>query len=321
MRRFLIKLSILAVALVVFNLLLLFLVPKDKNSYLSEYTTKVELLEKTPQPRMVFIGGSNLPFGINSKLIGEAMNRHVINFGLHGGLGVRYLLTDCRPYLKRGDVAVLQFEYEHFYNSGQGESYLLFMMANNWRKCYLLDFAQWRTIISEIPSEAMFNLKRLRRSITKHTLDTPVNGKRFDYAKSGFNEWGDEVAHFQYPSTFIQPDLPATKVVDPEFFDWLAATVAEYEKAGIKVVMLPPVCVESQFKTSYNEEIAKELNRVHLSYIIEPDSMVLPDSCAFNTGYHLNQKGVELNTRKIIRILSSKGGQEPEARSQKPANR
>ena len=87
----------------------------------------------------------------------------------------------------------------------------------------------------------------------------------------------------------------------------MAATVAEYEKAGIKVVMLPPVCVESQFKASYNEEIAKELNRVHLSYIIEPDSMVLPDSCAFNTGYHLNQKGVELNTRKIIRILSSKG--------------
>lgn len=305
MQRFLIKFSILAVVFAAVNLLLLFCVPKDKNFYLAEYSEKVALLDTTAQPRMVFIGGSNIPFGINSETISDSLHYHAINFGLHGGIGPRYLLTDCLPYMKKGDVAVLQLEYEHFYNGGNGESYLLFMMANDWRHCDLLNLTQWKYILTDIPGQAVFNAKRLRKYVTKHTFDTPSDGKKFDYAKSGFNAWGDEVSHLQFLSSYSQPEQPETKVVDKEFVDWLAEAIVKYEEAGVKVVMLPPVCVESQFKASYNEDIAKELERIHRPYITAPAAMVLDDSCAFNTGYHVNRKGVELNTQRIISVLSS----------------
>lgn len=304
MQRFLIKISIFTVLFVVVNILLLFLVPKDRNSYLSEYSRKVEILDTTSQPRVIFIGGSNIPFGINSQAIGDSLHCHVVDFGLHGGIGARYLLDDCLSYIKKGDTVVLQLEYEHFYNGGNGESYLLFMLANNWRNYGLLNFDQWKCIISETPTEAIANIRRLRKSITKHTFDTPASDKKFEYAKSGFNIWGDEVSHLQFPGSYTQPEVPESKVVDTKFVDWLAETIHLYNRHGVKVLLLPPVCVESQFKASYNEDIARELNRVHLIYITDPTSMVLPDSCAFNTGYHINRKGVEQNTRRIIALLS-----------------
>ena len=306
MKRFLIKIVLLTLAFVVVNMVMLFSVPRDKNHYMRTYSAKIQQLDATPPPRIIFIGGSNIPFGISSPVIADSLHRPVIDLGLQAGIGARYLLKDCLPYVRKGDVVVLQLEYEHFYgtNKGDQEVFLLFLLENNWRNWTQLDAIQWKFVLADIPTQAIANMKRVRRYLRKHTFDTPIQGDKFDYVKSGFNKWGDEVSHLHFPSTYTPSVIPTNKVVDKDFINWMDHILNQYEKAGAKVLMLPPVCVKSQYASSYSEDIGRELHRIGRPYVTSPDALVLDDSLAFNTGYHLNAKGVEKNTQRIISILS-----------------
>ena len=152
--------------------------------------------------------------------------------------------------------------------------------------------------------EALKNLKRLVVFLFKGSFDTPTRNDKFMYAKSGFNEYGDEVSHLSYPNVeYSSSNKINTKQVQSEFMNWLAETIRRYEQAGATVIMLPPVCIESHFKTSYNDHVEEALNEINHPYLTSPASMVVDDSCSFNTGYHMNKDGVRQNTIRIISNL------------------
>lgn len=140
MKKFLLKIFIFSFILLSVCVFIIVSLPYDRNNYICEYSHKVELLEKTLQPRVVFIGGSNVAFGLDSKTISDSLNINVINFGLHGGIGARFITEDCYNLVKDGDIVVFQIEYENLYDGGYGSgealSYLMF--ANNWRNFFHL---------------------------------------------------------------------------------------------------------------------------------------------------------------------------------------
>lgn len=305
MKKFLAKLLTIFTLLIVVNLLFLFAIPKDSNAYLCEYNHKVELMVGTPQPRIILIGGSSVAFGTNSEAIADSFHCNVVNFGLHGGIGIKYPLEDCLHLVKKGDVVVLQIEYENFFASSDGEPETLsqFMMATDWRRAESLNFAQWKNTILGIPQVAIGNFKRLIRYPLTKSLDTPNICDKFMYVKSGFNDYGDEVSHFNYPSN---PGKSSEKVetrgVDKDFMIWLANIIIKYNKMGVIVVMMPPVCPAARYHEAFNHNIVDALNEIKNPYIVNPLSMVLDDSCSFG-GYHVNEEGVRQNTKHIIEAL------------------
>ena len=306
MKRFIKKITFLTIALVSFNFFLLFAIPKDNNAYLCEYIHKIQLIDTTSQPRIIFIGGSNIAFGTDSKMICDSLHRNVVNFGLQGGIGIRYPLEDCLQYVRKGDIIILQFEYWNFFSGGNGEAETFpgFMVANDWRNYKHLNMNQWQNIIAGIPKESIKSMTRLAKYLLHGSFNSPSVNEKYAYVKSGFNEFGDEVSHIAYPSVkYTSSEKPNTKKVKRSFIDWLANIIQQYEQAGANVVMLPPVCIESHFKVSYNDNIEKSLIEIHHPYITSPASMVLDDSCTFNTGYHMNKEGIRQNTRNIISIL------------------
>ena len=308
MKRFLKKSAILVLLFIAINLLLLLAIPKDNNAYLCEYNHKIELLDSVSAPRLLFIGGSSLAFGTDSKTIGDSLHMNVVNMGLHAGMGIRYPLEDALQYIKKGDIVVLQFEYQNYFSGGNGESetFPAFMMATNWRNCMHLNYHQWVNIITGTPLQGIKNLKRFVKGFKGRGYDSPTSNKSFAYVKSGFNRYGDEVSHLDYPSEkYVPSGNSQAKEVDTDFVQWLDKTISRYEQAGATVVLLPPVCIESHFKVAYNESIEKALSDVNRHYIVSPSSMVLGDSCTFNTGYHVNREGVRQNTANIINALHS----------------
>lgn len=292
--------------LVAVNLVLLFAIPKDHNAYLCEYDHKIQLIDTTSQPRTILIGGSNIAFGTDSKMIKDSLRCNVINLGLHGGIGIRYPLEDCLKYIKKGDIVVFQFEYDDFFSGGNGipETFPAFMVVNDWRNINQLNIYQWKNIIIGTPGEALKNMKRLAVFLLRGSFDSPTVNTKYAYVKSGFNEYGDEISHIKFPNIkYISSGKPDTRKVNNIFMNWLAKTIRQYEQVGAKVVMLPPVCIESHFKVSYNDNIERALININHPYLTNPESMVLHDSCAFNTGYHMNKEGVRQNTRNIIKNL------------------
>ena len=305
-KRFIIKVLTFVAIIIGVNALLLWGVPKDKNAYLNEYNHKIVLLETMPQPRIIFLGGSNIAFGIDSRTISDSLHYHAINMGLHGGIGMRYPVEDCLQYIQRGDVVVMQLEYGNFFNGGNGnhETFAAFMMATGWRNATRLNAAQWGNVLAGIPREAVRNALRVMRYPMRHTMDSRASETKFEYVKDGFNGFGDEVSHLDYPGEPCVPSNQAeTREVDREVVAWLQKWIEKYEQAGAIVLMVPPVNVESNLKATYNDNIARALEDIGHPYLVTPESMALNDSCYFNTGYHMNRDGVKQNTRHLIDLI------------------
>jgi len=306
MKRFLVKIAGLAFAFGLLNLLLLIVVPTDESNYLYEYNHKVQLLDTVSQPRIIFLGGSSTAFNNDSRTIQDSTGYNIINCGLHAGLGIKIPLKDGLQYIKEGDIVVMQIEYANFFNGGNGEPETLpsFMVTTNWRYCRLLNLTQWKKLIQGIPRENVRSLMNLAKTLANKNGGNLHESKEYVYVKEGFNEFGDEVNHLNFPGQKYTPTGKTnTKKVNPDFIKWLSTYITYYEKAGAKIVMLPPSCIASYLPESYNENIGNTLAEIQHPYLVHPSLMTVNDSCMFNTEYHLTKEGVRQNTQNIIKVL------------------
>lgn len=306
MKTFLRKICITALLFACIHVLLIFPIPADRNQYLQEYNNKINLIATTPQPRVIFIGGSNTAFGLDSHAIAHALHCQVVNFGLHSGIGLHYPMEDAIQYIIPGDIIVVQIEYPNFFEQTcNAETMPKLMTATHWRRGSQLSLAEWNAVVRGCPLLALSNLKRLMLWPFRGSLDTPAPTGSFNYTASGFNELGDEICHLNYPSMpYISSQEQESREVDTDFIVWLQSCLKKYEQRGATIILLPPACVVSCMKASYHDGIAHALQSIGYPYTIQPQNMVLPDSLSFNSGYHLNREGVRRNTERIIDIIT-----------------
>src|ERR1700730_2211300 len=92
--------------------LLLPATPRSSQSLLFGEIEKDSLLNNAPSPRIVFIGGSNLSFGINSQMIKDSLGLNPVNAAIHASIGLVYMLDHSLNYIRPGDVLVVSPEYQ-----------------------------------------------------------------------------------------------------------------------------------------------------------------------------------------------------------------
>lgn len=304
MKRFLLKSLLVICLFVMTNVVLLWGIPKDGNAYECAYPQKIGLVEKTPSPRIILIGGSTVAFGTDSKRMMDSLHCHVVNFGLNKGVGIRYLLDDCLQYIRQGDVVVLQIEYDNFFNGGNGNVRDLtqLLIATDWRNFSRLNWHQWSNALEGVPAAVIGNLNRLLKYPIRKSWDKPSGGGVF--FKDGFNEYGDEVSHWKFKGIGAKATgKKEERAVDADFLSWFAQILKQYESAGAKVMMVPPVDVTTCFKEEYNSSLETALKSIDRWYIVPPESMVLDDSCSYDGGAHVTREGVRQNTGHLIEIL------------------
>ena len=306
MKRFLLKSCVFFVVPVVVVIGLAVLVPPDRNGYLMAYHVKLARLDSCPSPRIIFVGGSNLAFGLDSRAVEDSLHLSVVNMGLHGGVGFRLPMEDVAGHVRRGDMVVMQIEYGNFFSGGNGEPETIpqFMAATHWRFWGQLNARQTKNVLAGMPRLAASNLKRLLRAACGGSFHSTRSDSVYRYVASGFNNYGDEVSHWHLsPSDMETSSLRPPSLADDDFLSWLNGIIIRCERRGVTVVMLPPVCPKSHFEVSYNPVIAHCLDSIGHPYFIDPHDMVVPDSMSYNGGYHVNHAGVTLNTARIIAAL------------------
>ncbi|MBD5105768.1 MAG: hypothetical protein HDT41_02120, partial [Lachnospiraceae bacterium] len=82
---FFLKCIILAILL--FLLCFVVIMPQYLQNNQASLIDKVKRLESIEGPKIVLVGNSNLPFGIVSEDMENALHMPVVNMGLHGGVG------------------------------------------------------------------------------------------------------------------------------------------------------------------------------------------------------------------------------------------
>ncbi len=275
----------------------------DPGDYISAILDKDRLLRGTPSPKIVFVGASNLAFGLDSERVQSAMRLPVVNLGLHGGVGLKYMLDSTLPYVKKGDIVVLVPEYEEFFGERHyGEAPLLNVLhlsREGWR--HIDSFQQYRVIWR-------YALTEMKDTI--HALYKRSSSSGKIYSRESFNRFGDVVAHLkEKPRTIERYGVP---LENEKFNDGVLADMKifrEYSEGnGAAVLILFPSIAESAFRMNH-ARIREVYDRIRtyggLGAILgsTPEDYVFPDNCFFDTAYHLTGTCRETRTDKVIMAL------------------
>lgn len=293
MRMFILKTALICGCIVIILFILYFTVPIYSNNYLLAYQAKCKRLDSIQSPRIIFVGGSNLAFGLDSKRIEDSLKMKVINCGLHAGIGMKYMIDDIALYAKKGDIIVFAPEWIQFYSVmyGDGNTLSTIIRIGGWEKWKLLNITQLKNVIKGIPYTISENV----------TLNISHNDT---YLASNFNQYGDEIKHWEFKNTYSSHPAPILHDFNKEFGTYFINSLKKLQ-GRCKVYIIPPACCKKAYdlwKPQVNE-VVHFLENEKFPFIIHPDCLAFKEEYCYDTDYHLNKAGVDLRTTLVIDAL------------------
>lgn len=161
MKKFILK--IVFYLLVFFGIILLgfLLPPTSTNNILFSLQDKHRIIDSMQkaypgQPIIYWVGGSNVNFGIDSKLISDSLRIPCVNTAVHGGLGMKFELNNALRLARRNDIVVLMPEYENFWDftneQADGQCELLHTIIDVYPEGKkLIEKDQWYPVVMYLP--------------------------------------------------------------------------------------------------------------------------------------------------------------------------
>ncbi|MBL4706762.1 MAG: hypothetical protein JKY54_19685 [Flavobacteriales bacterium] len=174
--------------------------------FLNQRFTNVNRIKNdTSSHRIILVGGSNLGFGIDSKLMREVTGKTVQNLGLQRGLGVPYMLAEVNQVARSGDEVVFAFEYDFFYEKELSGITPLLILEND--PSHVENFMapdDMGRIVRFFPS--FFRIKMNEKLFGGSTVQNPI------YHADAFNDYGDVISHLKEPSKIKDPNYRVFKL-------------------------------------------------------------------------------------------------------------
>lgn len=269
--------------------------PRASKSLLMASNNKNLLLQKTPSPRIIFVGGSNLCFGLDSKTIQDSLKLNPINTGIHAMIGIKYMIDNTIEYIQKGDIVILVPEYGHYYRSldAGSEELMRTIFDVDFMNIKHLNLPQLSNILSFLPKYAL----------TKFKISEYRNIKESDiYSINSFNKYGDTYTHLNKKQEQFQSYSTLSGDFNYEVIQYFEKFNAEINQKGATLYLSFPCFQETSFNNSINQiiKIEQELKNSKLQLIGSAEKYKMPDSLLYNTPYHLNKKGINYRTMRII---------------------
>ncbi|MGB2965393.1 MAG: hypothetical protein WBB69_15570 [Anaerolineales bacterium] len=278
--------------------------PRSTKSLLFSKLDKDILLENTPSPRLILIGGSNLTFGIDSSLFKQALGLNPINTAIQASIGLTYMLKNTIEYVRPGDIVIISPEYSQFYaRYAFGEEELLRTVLDVDRQSLkTLNLNQWLNILEYLPRYAISKIKPSEYNFKEN----PFIGI---YERKSFNEYGDVNIHWNHESIdFKTKDPIEGKFNDQVIKELLLFENQVLEKDAMLFITFP--CLEEHTYQVFEEniiQVEEELIKNGFQILGTPPRYRVPKDLSYNTPYHLNREGAMYRTTLLIEDLRSAG--------------
>jgi len=277
--------------------------------YLAGDRYKHELISKTASPKIILVGGSNLPFGVNSKKISEHFGMPVVDMGLHGSIGLKYMGNEVKPYINAGDIVVMVPEYEQFYDkkgSLNGDISLLYLVYDFYPEGrQYVGWEQWMKLTPLFPQYASYKYRNFTNAKVMSLLNK--NDFKFDsiYNRNVFDEFGDANSHSHLHPRPFEPHRSDAGINQStinylnDFYEYVKEKKAlmfysypSLEEKSYDLCIKPIVLLE------------KELNvQAKFPLLNTPAEYRMERRYFFDTPYHLTEEGEQLRTEKLIADL------------------
>ena len=301
MKRFIKKAAIFSIIIILSLIIFPTILPKNETNIMHSIEDKHFRLLSSSRSKLVFIGGSNLLYGLDSERVQvEYKEYEVVNMGLHAGLGMRYMLDDLYEYLREGDIVVLSMEYEQFYGTMNGEAALGILLKEEPKEWSNITARQLKEYIKNYPIFIRGQIAGCMKSIINGVED-PIQNRKY------VNKYGDLIGHLDkespeniggiYLKDFDEASIEylnnyynkATEKDVKVYLSWPSLYIREYDKNIGKIEEL-----ENALKIGCKIPIISEVN----NYLFNKDEM-------FDTAYHLSIEGRETTTDILINDLST----------------
>jgi len=290
--------------------------PRNPESYFCGFNLKDNLLKSAKSPKILLVGGSNLAFGTDSQKLSSEFGINVVNTGLHVSLGSNFMLNWAEENIRGpGDIVIVSFEYWNFlpgtgYRGDITLCEVLFEVPGIVRYFGLEHIV---TIWEGTGRTCWLRLLRCLKGI-------PFKPDAI-YNVQAFNKYGDVVSHLD-----VQEDERSIpQVLDPALQDHRRIEINSpamkrfqqfincVEAKGTRVYILPP-CLRDNEYLANSETINFNYNTLKKVFprqvLSKPSDFVFGANYFFDTEYHLNRKGREIRTAKMIQYIRAAEAQE-----------
>ena len=293
-------------------------VDANTNEYMYCLKDKYDLLRETPSPRIIFVGGSNLAFGLKSAQLQAETGLNPVNLGVHGRLGVYSMIRLVKEQIRDGDIVVLSPEYGAMFSEPRCNQDIAVEAYRVWPGCKpfiqpdieqpLESLAPRITPLRKLGQCVARTRSRLEQSWSTNLDENGDPPEVECYRRASFNRFGDHVAHYQAQSTyietgkicFVKDDVFARVAQEMNQF----AKFCEQRQATLYFLHSPfpsnKVSKYLQRARRIDEVLAKQLSFPILTNL---EMATFPDDQFFDGESHLNEQGAQLRTEIVCQQL------------------
>ncbi|HML89435.1 MAG TPA: hypothetical protein PKA28_13420 [Methylomusa anaerophila] len=290
--------------------------PTESSRWIYEcYQKKIGYAKSVSQPKIVWIAGSSGLFGVNMAEIGDRFNVPTLNFGVHAGLRLKYIVDMAKTVLVPEDTAIVAMEYELFLTEKIPNVELLdYMFSRD------PDYLHSQNIMNQAKFYFALSEKRLLAGLKAKRQ--PQTASLDGYQASTLNRHGDETKKYLDPqntplinihnrvlsetpnwSALLKgiPDDSPQWTIFRDFLQWCKSN-------HVRVILTYPSVA---YFPEYQGEIGKKtLSKVEQFYnsletpvLGTPTEFMYDKKYFYDTIYHLNSEGAKLHTQELITML------------------
>jgi hypothetical protein len=272
---------------------------------------KNAFVDNVKNNQLIFAGGSSTLFGIRTSDIQKAFGILSVNFGIHAGVDLDYLLFWTKKLIKPGDTVVLTVEYPVFLYDGKFKNITLDFLT------YDRNFFNSLTIWDEIRYLADISPIQLVVSFAKHLMAEPQaseGGEGYNSADENGDATGNIGHHeeaiglrFSKPFEIQRGNLRETsglKIIR-DFHQWCLDHNVHFYVTYASTMYLKEY--DTPQYRHYVNEFQKYFAQHNVPTIGPPQDFFFPRDFFYDTSYHLNQKGMTIRTAQLIDKINNLG--------------
>lgn len=263
-----------------------------------------KIAENIKKSKILVISGSNSLFGVDTEKISKELNYPVINLGTNVALRLDYILGDAKRSLQQGDIVILPLEYRIYFDDSFSEVRLVQIWQNDRQYFDNMPFIDKIQLLYSIP----FNLEK---EVIKTFIEKSIKNERpLEYMI--VNKNGDSINTLEVKKKSINIIDPFDKnkiYLDEKTKETIIDFLNYCKEKNVRVfATYPAYYYKQKYFDGYNLE---QINKIN-DFWKEQDVIILGQYTDFiytdkndfyDHEYHLNIKGREKRTEKLIELL------------------
>lgn len=277
------------------------------DTFMGELKSKYERLKETSGKRIVLVGGSGVAFDCDSALMDDFFPSYeIVNFGMYAGLGTKAVMDLSENYIHEGDIVILSPEQNEQTFSDYFNGEYMWQAADG-------AFGMLRDLKSENFEAMLGNFPRFALEKLNYVMKGQKPQTDSIYQKKSFNTYGDieldTCRENILPNGYdVNQKVRFTEdVVQPEFMDYMNDWAKRLEKKG--AVVWYRYCPVNKLSVEDMDDLAAYdvflRQKLDFPVIGNPENSLMEAEWFFDTNFHLNQPGKEVNTVQLIRDMKA----------------